>query len=83
MTSIPTFIVGLHVDVEPPTSVKDRNGRLQVDVGLTTLNQRMISVGKATVELPFFSRRWARYGITTDRSFFIQRAIMQLQFTEI
>jgi hypothetical protein len=36
-----------------------------VGIGLTTLNQRRISVGKATVEFPFFSRRWARYGITT------------------
>ena len=34
-------------------------------VGLTTLNQRRISVGKATIEFPFFSRRWARCGITT------------------
>ena len=28
MTSIPKCIVGLHGDVEPPASVKDRNGRL-------------------------------------------------------
>jgi hypothetical protein len=30
MTSIPKCIVGLHGDVEPPVSVKDRNGRLSV-----------------------------------------------------
>ena len=57
-------IPSLQGDVEP-TSVKGRNDRLQVGVGLTTLNQRRISVGKATVGFPFFSRRWARYGITT------------------
>ena len=66
MTVIPKYTVCLQGDVEP-TSVKGRNGRLYVGVSLTMLNQRRISVGKTTVEFPFFSRRWARYGIATVR----------------